>query len=272
MRGEDLPKAQAGLAAGWADSGTGIGRSQRPGAPSAMLRGRELLLTGQIAKARHGLIILLAYGSDCTGAEQGMGTDATFGRRAPGPRPGAPPPPRGMLPEPLSFIPAPIDAELKAEWAVRAASRPAPLLTLAIIAGLAIVFAAEYRFNVGPVQGMAPGLNSLVALGALSRKLVLGAGEPWRLVTAILLHLNPAHIIGNCIVLFLAGATLERLVGRAWLGAIFVVSGLAGALASMACNPAEQAGVGASGAIMGLISATFVLSFWISFSSIGISS
>jgi len=156
---------------------------------------------------------------------------------------------------------APIDPELKAEWAAARARRPAPLLTLAIIAGLTVVFAAEYWFNVGPVRGLAPGPNSLVALGALSRNLALGGGEPWRMATSVLLHLNPAHIIGNCIVLLLAGATLERLVGRAWLGATFVVSGLAGSIATLCCDPPAQFGLGASGAIMGLLSAAFVCSF-----------
>ena len=187
-----------------------------------------------------------------------MPENATFGRRTPSARPAAP---RKAPPEPAAYRPAPIHPELKAEWAARAAPRPAPVLTLAIIAGLAVVFAAEYRFNVGPVRGMAPGPNSLIALGALRRDLVFGAGEPWRLATAVLLHMNLAHIVGNAVVLFVAGATLERLVGRAWLGATFVISGLGGSLAALACNPAHTAGVGASGAIMGLVSATFVCSF-----------
>jgi rhomboid protease GluP len=161
----------------------------------------------------------------------------------------------------MAFMMAPIDPELKAEWAARRAARPAPLLTLGIIASLAVVFAAEYWFNVGPVRGLAPGPNSLIALGAISRNLVLGAGEPWRLVTSVLLHLNPAHIIGNAIVLLLAGGILERLVGRAWLGATFVVSGLAGSIATLCCDPAGQIGLGASGAIMGVLSAAFVCSF-----------
>lgn len=190
-----------------------------------------------------------------------MPENATFGRRMPSARPAAPSAPRATQPEPAVYRPAPIHPELKAERAARTAPRPAPVLTLAIIAGLTIVFAAEYRFNIGPVRGMAPGPNSLIALGALRRDLVFGAAEPWRLVTAVLLHMNLAHIVGNAIVLFLAGATLERLVGRAWLGATFVVGGLGGSLAALACNPAQTFGVGASGAIMGLVSAAFVCSF-----------
>src|SRR5580693_4865757 len=125
-----------------------------------------------------------------------MSEGAGFGRRAPAAQPDVPsapapqsssrayaPPQREWAPRPLSYSPGRLDPALTAEWAARRASRPWPLLTLAIIAGLALVFAAEYAFNVGPVRGIAPGPNSLVALGATSRKLVLGAGEPWRLVT-----------------------------------------------------------------------------------------
>jgi rhomboid protease GluP len=166
-----------------------------------------------------------------------------------------------MAPRPLSYGAGPLDPGLQKEWAARRASRPAPLLTLAIIAGLAVIFAAEYAFNVGPVAGVAPGRGSLIALGAVSRDLVLGAGEPWRLVTAVLLHANPAHIIGNGVVLLFAGAILERLVGRAWLAATFVVSGLAGSIAALLLDPAAQPSLGASGAIMGVLTAAFVCSY-----------
>jgi len=191
-----------------------------------------------------------------------MTDSPTFGRRGP-PSTGAsrPPPPRGPLPQVLSYTPAPIEPELRAEWAARDAPRPWPLLTLAITAGLIVIFAAEYWFNVGPAPGLAPGPNSLVALGAMSRNLALDAGEPWRLLTAVCLHLNPAHLIGNAIVLCLAGATLERLAGRAWLGATFVVSGVGGSIAALCFDPAAQISLGASGAIMGLVSAAFICSF-----------
>jgi rhomboid protease GluP len=189
-----------------------------------------------------------------------MTDDAMSGRRSPTPRP-AVPPVRKMAPNSLDYSGAPIDPETKARWAARSAPHATPIATFAIAIGLWVVFAAEYLFNVGPVRGLAPGGNSLIALGAISRHLVFGANEPWRVVTAVLLHANLAHIIGNTIVLCLAGITLERLVGWAWLGATFVVSGLAGSAAVLICDPANQFGVGASGAIMGVLSAAFVCSF-----------
>jgi len=198
-----------------------------------------------------------------------MSDNTTFGRRgsatgsfAPARNlaPRAAPPPRQDRPQPIADGPAVINPELKAEWAAKA-SRPAPVLTVGVIAALSIIFIAEYAFSVGPIHGAAPGRNSLIALGALSRNLAIGKAEPWRLVTAVLLHMNPVHIIGNCVVLFFAGAALERLVGRAWLAAIFVISGLAGSLASLLCDPASTISVGASGAIMGVLAATLVCCF-----------
>jgi rhomboid protease GluP len=155
----------------------------------------------------------------------------------------------------------PVDQETKARWEAREARRPWPLLTVGIIGLLALVYAAECLFNVSPIAGATPGPNTLVALGAASRQLVFSDFEPWRLVTAVLLHANVAHIVGNCVVLLLAGWTLERLVGRAWFGALFVVGGLAGSLASVLLNPADVPSVGASGAITGLLGGALVCSF-----------
>jgi rhomboid protease GluP len=199
-----------------------------------------------------------------------MADQASFGRRGVKPvsRPPEPPrdsrplpPPRDSRPQPRDFMPTPLDAETKAVWDARSAPRPLPVLTASIIGILALVYAGECRFNIGPIAGDSPGPNSLVALGAASRQLVFSDFEPWRLVTAVLLHANLAHIVGNGVVLLLVGMTMERLVGRAWFAALFVVCGLAGALASVLINPAAEPTVGASGAIIGLLGAALVCSF-----------
>ncbi len=59
----------------------------------------------------------------------------------------------------------------------------------------------------------------------------------------------------NVVGLFIAGRKLEHLVGPAWFGAIYVVSALCGAFASLALNAPTLITVGASGAIMGLFAA-----------------
>ena len=59
----------------------------------------------------------------------------------------------------------------------------------------------------------------------------------------------------------LAGSLLERAVGKLWFAAFFVVGALGGAAGSLLVNPHSLVSVGASGAIMGLFAAMFVISF-----------
>ena len=65
----------------------------------------------------------------------------------------------------------------------------------------------------------------------------------------------------NAIALFIAGRSLEGLIGRAWFGALYVFSALGGSLLSLALNPVKLIAVGASGAIMGLFAAMLVVSW-----------
>jgi rhomboid protease GluP len=90
-------------------------------------------------------------------------------------------------------------------------------------------------------------------------------GEWWRLVTATFLHSHQIilHILFNGYALFMIGMDLEALFGRARFIAIYAVSALGGSVASFAFSPAlvngqQVNGVGASGAIFGLIGALAV--------------
>jgi rhomboid protease GluP len=135
-------------------------------------------------------------------------------------------------------------------------------LTYALIAALTLVFAAEMAFPVEPASAfLEPGIRTLVAFGALDKRLILEGGEWQRLFLAPLLHGSLAHLALNALALFFAGAILENVIGRAWFAAVFAASGVCGALMSLAINPASSVSVGASGAIMGLFSAAFAASF-----------
>jgi len=137
-----------------------------------------------------------------------------------------------------------------------------PLLTIAMLAALAAVFACELAFGVRPWSGLlAPSVQTLVALGGLNRTLVLEQGEWTRLFSAALLHADVVHLALNGLCLYLAGAALESFVGRRWFFALFVIGAVGGSLLSLAINPPSVVSVGASGAIMGLLAAAFVLSF-----------
>ncbi len=91
------------------------------------------------------------------------------------------------------------------------------------------------------------------------------AGEWWRLVASVFLHIGPVHLLFNMYALYLFGAFVERLAGRWEMFVVFMVAGICGSAASTWLgNPALSAG--ASGAIMGLLGAAAVIA--ITFKSI----
>jgi len=80
---------------------------------------------------------------------------------------------------------------------------------------------------------------------------MVAAGEWWRLVTSIYLHMDRDHIMYNMIFLFEYARGIEPLFGAGWLLAIFVFTGICGNLLSNLFT-SIGVGVGASGGIMGM--------------------
>ncbi len=137
-----------------------------------------------------------------------------------------------------------------------------PWATLGLIALLVAAFVAEHRQGVAPeATPLKPDVLTLYAFGGLSRGAVLNHGELLRLFSPALLHLSAAHLIGNVAALLLAGWPVERLVGRPWFLAIFLVGSLAGSAVGLAVYPANTTFVGASAGVAGLFGAMVVLSF-----------
>jgi rhomboid protease GluP len=136
-----------------------------------------------------------------------------------------------------------------------------PWLTLALLAVLIVIFVMENLFAIPPSAKSGPGVATLFAMGGLSRQAILSGGQWYRLFTAPLLHASFPHILGNGVALILGGMLVERLVGRLWFFALFVVSALGGSLVSLAITPPYLVSVGASGALMGLFAALLVVSF-----------
>jgi len=99
---------------------------------------------------------------------------------------------------------------------------------------------------------MVPGVN-LREWGVNSGPLTL-SGQYWRLFTAGFLHADILHIGFNMWCLWSLGRLSERLFGRWQTFAIYMVTGVGGALLSIANNP-HHAELGASGAIFGLVGA-----------------
>jgi rhomboid protease GluP len=80
------------------------------------------------------------------------------------------------------------------------------------------------------------------------------SGDWWRLVTYMFLHGGLMHIAFNMWCLWDLGALCESLYGRWTFACIYLITGVAGGLASVAWNPGVLS-VGASGAIFGLAGA-----------------
>src|ERR1700739_286728 len=97
-------------------------------------------------------------------------------------------------------------------------------------------------------------------ISALVPALVLESGVWYRLRSAPFLHADAGHLVMNAIALYLAGRSLEWLVGRAWVGAAYVVGALTGSLLSLALTSNLIVSVGASGAIMGVFAVMLVVS------------
>lgn len=85
----------------------------------------------------------------------------------------------------------------------------------------------------------------------------IAAGELHRLVTAMFLHTGVMHLFINSISLVSTGPTVESWFGPTRFAALYAFSGITGNVMSYFCSP--MPGVGASGAIFGLIGALTVL-------------
>lgn len=138
---------------------------------------------------------------------------------------------------------------------------PVPWVTLGLAAILVAIFLGELATSFARTRTIGVTGPVLVLFGAMSGELVFHIGQWYRLVCSIFLHGSTAHLLGNIVPLVIAGWFLEPVLGAGWLLAIFMLGGLAGSIASVSLNPPGLLGIGASGAMLALVSAGFVLSF-----------
>jgi rhomboid protease GluP len=127
-----------------------------------------------------------------------------------------------------------------------------PRVTLALLASHLALFAVE------AARGSLESAAALLDLGALEAG-ALARGEPWRLWSATFLHGSVDHLLGNALALYVTGMACEHGFGRIQFVGLYVTSGLAGSLLSLAGLEPGVPAVGASGAIFGLMGASAVL-------------
>ncbi len=81
----------------------------------------------------------------------------------------------------------------------------------------------------------------------------------YRVFDAIFLHLSFVHIGSNMITLLIVGPPVEVMLGKARFLVLYLVAGLGGNVLAYLIAPANEVGVGASGAIFGVMGAYVVL-------------
>lgn len=129
---------------------------------------------------------------------------------------------------------------------------------------------ADVKFPWGPVQAVAavvllhfavvfalvgsePTVEKLIAAGGLvtGRSLV----EPWRLVTSLFVHVDPAHVFWNAVSMLVFAVPLLVRHGHARTWPLYLTAGVAGNLAALASTLPGTVTVGSSGAVAGLFGA-----------------
>lgn len=131
-----------------------------------------------------------------------------------------------------------------------------PVLTYSLIAVNVIAFAFSAKAS-GSIENNMGSLE--VAKLALSEPATAN-GWWWTAVTSGFLHFGPIHLLVNMFTLYVFGQNVERVLGRARLGAIYGLSLLGGSAAVLWFGLENTITVGASGAIFGLMGAELVLS------------
>jgi len=106
-------------------------------------------------------------------------------------------------------------------------------------------------------------VGASVGLASLQGDLVgIAAGQQWRMLTAIFLHGGILHLLLNGYALWIFGPVVERELGRLRFLLIFLTTGLFASAASYAFAAIPgPVGVGASGAIFGVVGAFVAYNF-----------
>ncbi len=136
---------------------------------------------------------------------------------------------------------------------------PRSVTTIVMVVNVAM-FVVEVVLGGNASLFAGPNAQTLFDLGALFPPKV-AAGQYWRLLTPMLLHASLLHIALNSYALYLFGYLIEGVFGWARFLAIYVVSGFLASVASFVFGSPGSLGVGASGAIFGLLGAWVAYNF-----------
>ena len=128
-------------------------------------------------------------------------------------------------------------------------------LTYILLAASSIVYLFSALFSQSLID---MNMQILVDMGALFGPLTVLKGEWWRLLTAMFLHGGMTHLLMNMFALYIVGRGAEVYFDTKSYISIYFFSGIIGGLVSLYIHPVSV-GVGASGAIFGVVTAFAVL-------------
>lgn len=161
-----------------------------------------------------------------------------------------------MCPECESLGARPVSAGAPAEHLVPASAGPVlttrtPLSVTAVLVGINIFMFVAMVLKGAPI--VQPNADQLLRWGANFGPLTIG-GQWWRLLTVMFVHVGIVHLALNMWALWNLGMLAEYLYGPKTFLALYLLTGLAASLASLAHNPLVPT-AGASGAIFGVAGA-----------------
>ncbi|WP_338122004.1 rhomboid family intramembrane serine protease [Carnobacterium divergens] len=125
-----------------------------------------------------------------------------------------------------------------------------PIVTYSFLAIQLIIFLLM------TMDGGSENSVTLIKYGAKENTFI-AIGQWWRLVTPMFVHIGALHIIVNSVTLYYLGIQLEGVFGHLRFALIYLLSGIAGNVASFAFNDAISAG--ASTALFGLFGTALML-------------
>lgn len=130
--------------------------------------------------------------------------------------------------------------------------RTLPVVTYALIAVNVLVFVLFELPN--------PNLDEFITQwGTVPAEIMAGRGLI-TLITSMFLHGGWAHLLGNMLFLWIFGDNVEDAFGHSLYTAFYFVAGLAASMAQVLLSPSSTIpGVGASGAISGVLAAYIVM-------------
>lgn len=106
------------------------------------------------------------------------------------------------------------------------------------------------------LMGGSHSTDVLLEFGAIDHDLIFGSFQFYRLFTSMFLHIGLMHYMANALSLYILGSRVERYYGSFKMLVIYIFSGIVCGFASAFFGSAISAG--ASGAIFGLMAATFM--------------